>query len=131
MTAHEAIRSMLLASTSVVAACKDRIRPDRLAQTDALPAIVISITATNASWSLAGSEQGITYSGAVQVYTEHREDADDLAMDVFHCDGKTQEDDGATWHLFCDPPTGTALLQETETDRPIYQATVGFTLVKT
>ncbi len=131
MTAYEAIRSILAAQPALVNACGDRIRPDRLAQTDALPALVIAITATNGAWSLTGSEQGTTYSGTVLALTDHRETADAIALEVFQCDGKMQTDGADTWNFFADPPVGAALLQELETDRPIYQATIGFTVVKT
>lgn len=77
MTLYEAVRSILAAAAPVVAIAGDRIRPDKMAEGDIVPAIVVKVGAEPEN-TLDGSTGAGQSKVTLFVWAESRTVADEL-----------------------------------------------------
>ncbi len=137
MTPYEVIRAVILKSKTISKlsvqpdVAKITIRPDRLAQTDGLPAIVVQVNGSEGTWSLSGDLLATKYNVNIEVLTKRREEADMIADAIVALDGAEVMDNSICWNVFFNPPVGSVLMPQVETDAPIYQSTVTCELVLT
>jgi len=135
MTPYEVIRAVILKSKTISKlsvqpdVAKITIRPDRLAQTDGLPAIVVQVNGSEGTWSLSGDLLATKYNVNIEVLTKRREEADMIADAIVALDGAEVMDNSICWNVFFNPPVGSVLMPQVETDAPIYQSTVTCELV--
>ena len=93
MTPYEVIRAVILKSKTISKlsvqpdVAKITIRPDRLAQTDGLPAIVVQVNGSEGTWSLSGDLLATKYNVNIEVLTKRREEADMIADAIVALDG--------------------------------------------
>jgi len=137
MTPYEVIRAVILKSKTISKlsvqpdVAKITIRPDRLAQTDGLPAIVVQVNGSEGTWSLSGDLLATKYNVNIEVLTKRREEADMIADAIVALDGAEVMDNSICWNVFFNPPVGSVLMPQVETDAPIYQSTVTCEVVLT